>query len=120
MNYANFLETKDLTRVYSTGKIRVTALKDVNLSVKENEFIGVTGASGSGKSTLVNLLGGLDNPTSGSIEIQGKSISEMNKEELAVYRRSQVGMIFQSFNLISSYTALENVAFPLLWPIYFL
>ena len=115
MNYANFLETKDLTRVYSTGKIRVTALKDVNLSVKENEFIGVTGASGSGKSTLVNLLGGLDNPTSGSIKIQGKSISELNKQELALYRRHQVGMIFQSFNLISSYTALENVAFPLLF-----
>ncbi len=75
----------------------------------------MTGPSGSGKSTLMNLLGGLDSPTSGSIKVQGKYISELNKEELALYRRYQVGMIFQSFDIISSYTALENVAFPLLF-----
>ncbi|MHC4557470.1 MAG: ABC transporter ATP-binding protein [Planctomycetota bacterium] len=115
MNSDCFVETADLTKVYSSGKIQVVALKDVNLSLKEGEFRGVTGPSGSGKSTLMNLLGGLDRPSSGTIKVQGKFISELNKEELALYRRYQVGMIFQSFNLISSYTALENVAFPLLF-----
>jgi putative ABC transport system ATP-binding protein len=104
-----------LTKVYSSGRIRVAALGGVSLSVKKGNFLGVTGPSGSGKSTLMNLLGGLDSPTSGSIKVQGKDIAELNKEELALYRRHQVGMIFQSFDIISSYTALENVAFPLLF-----
>ncbi|MHC4559464.1 MAG: ABC transporter ATP-binding protein [Planctomycetota bacterium] len=115
MNSDSFVETKDLTRVYSSGTIQVVALNDVNLSLEEGKFQAVTGPSGSGKSTLMNLLGGLDRPSSGTIKVQGKFISELNKEELALYRRYQVGMIFQSFNLISSYTALENVAFPLLF-----
>jgi putative ABC transport system ATP-binding protein len=115
MNSDSFIETKDLTRVYSSGTIQVVALKDVNLSLEEGKFQAVTGPSGSGKSTLMNLLGGLDKPSSGTIKVQGKFISELNAEELALYRRYQVGMIFQSFNLISSYTALENVAFPLLF-----
>ncbi|MFC1795444.1 ABC transporter ATP-binding protein, partial [Planctomycetota bacterium] len=111
----SFVKTEDLTRIYSSGTIQVTALKDVTLSLDQGQFFGVTGASGSGKSTLMNLLGGLDKPTSGSIKVQGKLISELDKDELALYRRHQVGMIFQSFNLVSSYTALENVAFPLLF-----
>jgi len=115
MNSAGFIETKGLTKVYSSGKIHVVALKDVNLSVEEGKFLGVTGPSGSGKSTLMNLLGGLDSPSRGSIKVQGKFISELNKEELALYRRYQVGMIFQTFNIIPSYTALANVAFPLLF-----
>ena len=115
MNSDGFLETKGLTKVYSLGKINVVALEEVNLSVEEGKFLGVTGPSGSGKSTLMNLLGGLDTPSSGSIKIEGKFISELDKEELALYRRYQVGMIFQTFNIISSYTALENVAFPLLF-----
>jgi putative ABC transport system ATP-binding protein len=115
MTSNGFLQTESLTRVYSTGAIRVVALDAVTLSVDEGEFVGVTGASGSGKSTLMNLLGGLDSPTSGSIEVQGKRISELGKEDLALYRRYQVGMIFQSFNLVASYDALENVAFPLLF-----
>jgi putative ABC transport system ATP-binding protein len=110
-----FVKTEDLTRVYSSGTIQVTALKDVSLSLSQGQFYGVTGTSGSGKSTLMNLLAGLDRPTSGNISVQGKLISELDKEELALYRRYQVGMIFQSFNLVSSYTALENVAFPLLF-----
>jgi len=109
MNSDGFVETEGLTKIYSSGKIHVNALKDVNL------FLGVTGPSGSGKSTLMNLLGGLDRPSSGSIKVEGKFISELNKEELALYRRYQVGMIFQTFNIISSYTALDNVAFPLLF-----
>ncbi len=115
MNSADYVETKNLTKVYSSGRVPVAALKDVTLSVKEGEFVGVTGPSGSGKSTLMNLLGGLDRPSSGSIKVEGKFISELDKEQLAFYRRYQVGMVFQSFNIISSYTALENVAFPLLF-----
>lgn len=110
-----FIKTENLTRIYSSGTIQVTALKDVNLSLEQGQFFGVTGASGSGKSTLMNLLAGLDQPTSGNIRVQGKLISELNKNELSLYRRHQVGMIFQSFNLVSSYSALENVAFPLLF-----
>ena len=115
MNSNGFLQTESLTRIYSPGAIRVVALDAVTLSVDEGEFVGVTGHSGSGKSTLMNLLGGLDSPTSGSIEVQGKCVSDLGNEELALYRRYQVGMIFQSFNLVASYDALENVAFPLLF-----
>jgi putative ABC transport system ATP-binding protein len=115
MNSDSFVKTEDLTRIYSSGTIRVVALKDVSLSLDQGQFFGVTGASGSGKSTLMNLLAGLDRPSSGSIKVQGKLISELDKDELALYRRHQVGMIFQSFNLVSSYSALENVAFPLLF-----
>ena len=109
------VEIKDLTKVYSSGRIEVVALKNINISLRQGQFLGITGPSGSGKSTLMNLLGGLDTPSSGSIKVQGKFISELDPEELALYRRHQVGMIFQSFNLISSYTASENVAFPLLF-----
>ncbi len=102
-----------LTKIYTMGKVQVVALDDITLSIERGDFVGVTGSSGSGKSTLLNLLGGLDTPTSGSIESYGKVISLMNKDELALYRRHQVGMIFQSFNLVPSFTALENVALPL-------
>jgi putative ABC transport system ATP-binding protein len=115
MTHSNLVETENLTKVYASGKIKVIALENVNLSVEPGEFLGVTGPSGSGKSTLMNLLGGLDTPSAGRIRVQGRFISELNKYELALYRRHQVGMIFQSFNIISSYTALENVAFPLLF-----
>jgi putative ABC transport system ATP-binding protein len=115
MNSENLVQTENLTRIYSSGAINVVALDAVTLAVDESEFLGVTGPSGSGKSTLMNLLGGLDSPSSGSIRVQGKPICELNGQELALYRRYQVGMIFQAFNLVSSYTALENVAFPLLF-----
>jgi putative ABC transport system ATP-binding protein len=104
-----------LTKVYATAKVGVVALQDVSLSFEEGAFAAITGASGSGKSTLLNLIGGLDTPTSGTIEVRGKKISEMSREELALYRRSQVGMIFQSFNLISGFNALENVTLPLIF-----
>ncbi len=115
MNSNSFVEIENLNKFYSSGKIQVAALTDVYLSITEGTFLGITGPSGSGKSTLMNILGGLDTPTSGSIRVQSKNISELNNEELALYRRHQVGMIFQSFNIISAYTALENVAFPLLF-----
>lgn len=109
------IQTDKLTKVYVTGKIEVTAVKDVDLSINKGHFIGIAGTSGSGKSTLLNLLGGLDRPTSGTIEFLGQFISRKTKDELAHYRRHDVGMIFQSFNLIPSLTALENVSLPLLF-----
>jgi len=109
------IETEGLTKIYSSGKIQVVALKSVNLSIAKGSFMAVTGPSGSGKSTLLNLLGGLDTCTSGMIKALGKKISNMNKDELALYRRYEVGMIFQSFNLISARNALENVELPLLF-----
>lgn len=110
---SSVLKTDKLTKIYTMGRVRVVALTDITLIIEKGAFMGVTGSSGSGKSTLLNLLGGLDTPTSGNIEAGEKIISRMNKDELALYRRHQVGMIFQSFNLIPSFTALENVALPL-------
>jgi len=115
MTTVNFVETNNLSKIYSSGRIKVAALRDINISVPDGSFQGITGTSGSGKSTLMNLLGGLDTPTSGSLKVQGKEISKLNPNDLALYRRFQIGMIFQSFNLIPSYTARENVAFPLLF-----
>ncbi len=112
---STFLKTRGLTRIYSRGRVRVVALKEVSLSLPRGVFLGIAGPSGSGKSTLLNLVGGLDTPTSGTIEVQGKMVSRMAKDELARYRRNEVGMIFQSFNLIPSLSALENVALPLLF-----
>jgi putative ABC transport system ATP-binding protein len=109
------IEAEKLTKVYSMGKVQVVALRDVSLSIPRGTFLGITGPSGSGKSTFLNLVGGLDTPTSGTIKAQGKVVSRMSNEELARYRRIDVGMIFQSFNLISSFTAVENVALPLLF-----
>ncbi len=110
-----FIETTGLSKVYASGEVELAALRDVTLSVARGRLVGVTGASGSGKSTLMNLLGGLDTPSSGTIRVAGRLISDLNKRELALYRRNTIGMIFQSFNLVNAYTALENVAFPLLF-----
>ena len=109
------LAASGLIKTYSMGKILVTALHDVDFSLEEGAFLGVTGASGSGKSTLMNLLGGLDTPTAGRIEARGRVISDMGSEELARYRRHGVGMIFQSFNLIPAFSACENVGLPLIF-----
>jgi len=115
MSDDGFIETTGLTKVYTFGTVEVAALRDVTLSISRGQLIGVTGASGSGKSTLMNLLGGLDSPSAGSIRVDGRLISDLNKKELALYRRNMVGMIFQSFNLVNAYTAVENVALPLLF-----
>lgn len=114
-NMDPIITTQNLTRIYKSGTIELTALHQVDLEVPRGSFLGLTGASGSGKSTLMNLLGGLDTPTYGEIRVQGRTISGMDNQELAEYRRSGVGMIFQSFNLISSFSALENVGLPLLF-----
>jgi putative ABC transport system ATP-binding protein len=112
---AFIIEAEELSKIYSMGKVQISALKDLSLRIPRGAFLGITGPSGSGKSTFLNLIGGLDTPTSGTIKSQGKDVSRMSNEELAVYRRIDVGMIFQSFNLISSLTAMENVALPLLF-----
>jgi putative ABC transport system ATP-binding protein len=112
---AVIIEAEELSKIYSMGKVQVSALKDLSLRIPKGAFLGITGPSGSGKSTLLNLIGGLDTPTSGTIKTQGKDVSRMSNEELALFRRLDVGMIFQSFNLISSLTAVENVALPLLF-----
>jgi ABC-type lipoprotein export system ATPase subunit len=110
-----FIETNDLTKAYVTGAVEVVALRGVTLSIARGRLVGITGASGSGKSTLMNLLGGLDTPSSGSIRVAGRLISDLSKKDLALYRRNTIGMIFQSFNLVNAYTAVENVALPLLF-----
>lgn len=115
MSDDGFIQVQDLTKVYFLGSVEVVALRNATLSVDRGQFVGVTGTSGSGKSTLMNLLGGLDTPSSGSIRVDGRRISDLHKGELALFRRHTVGMIFQSFNLVASYSALENVAFPLLF-----
>jgi ABC-type lipoprotein export system ATPase subunit len=112
---APLIEVRDLARAYVVGDVRIDALADISFSVAAGRFVAVTGASGSGKSTLLNLLGGLDTPTSGTIAVDGRLVSGLDREALARYRRSGVGMIFQSFNLIPSRTALENVELPLVF-----
>ncbi len=103
------VEMKDVTRVYTSGDHELKALDGVNLSLQEGKFIVVLGPSGAGKSTLLNLLGGLDSPTSGAIEVEGKDISKLSGDELAEYRASTIGFVFQFYNLIPTLTVYENV-----------
>ena len=110
-----FIRTRRLTKVYALAKVRVAALEDVDLEFAAGTFAAVTGPSGSGKSTLLNLLGGLDRPTEGEVEVGGKPLAGLDGDGLALFRRFEVGMVFQSFNLIPTRTAVENVEFPLLF-----
>jgi len=103
------MKTIDLCRYYRRGPSEVRAVDRVNIVVEKGEFLGLVGSSGSGKSTILNLLAGLDTPTSGSIEVEGVSLTVLTRRELAAYRAHKVGMIFQAFNLISHRTALGNV-----------
>lgn len=107
------IRIRALRKLYLMGRTTVRALDGVDLDIPSNSFIVVVGPSGSGKSTLLYLLGGLDRPTSGSIEVDGRSLEALDENALAIYRRRKVGFIFQSFNLLPSLTALENVAFPM-------
>jgi putative ABC transport system ATP-binding protein len=115
MNAPPIIQTRSLAKTYLIGNVRVAALEDVTLAVGEGRFVAVTGASGSGKSTLLNLLGGLDTPSAGTIEVDGALVSAMDREALARYRRFGAGMVFQSFNLVPARTALENVELPLIF-----
>ncbi|MDO4718084.1 MAG: ABC transporter ATP-binding protein [Propionibacteriaceae bacterium] len=107
------VETRDLSKVYRVGDSRVVALNRVTLRIPRGSFTAVVGTSGSGKSTLLNMLGGLERPTAGEIYVAGQPLHTFSETELVTYRRNQVGFIFQSFNLMSSMTALQNVALPL-------
>ena len=110
----NLLEVKNLYKTYGSGETAVQALKDVSFSVPKGEYVAVVGESGSGKSTLLNLLGALDVPTSGKVWIDGKDIFTMNDQKLTVFRRRNIGFIFQAFNLIPELTVEQNIIFPVL------
>ena len=104
------VEFKDVTRIYTSGDHELKALDGVNLTLDEGKFVVILGPSGAGKSTLLNMLGGLDSPTSGTIIVDGKDISTLSNNELADYRASKVGFVFQFYNLIPTLTVYENVA----------
>ncbi len=104
------LSTKALSKIYQTGDVKVHALRDVDLSLYESELVVLLGASGSGKSTLVNIIGGLDTPTSGQVFFYDDDLTAYNDHQLTMFRRENVGFVFQFYNLIPSLTALENVA----------
>ena len=106
------LEVKELTKKYGQGESEVIALDHVSFSVERGEFVAIIGASGSGKSTLMNMIGGLDHPTGGSVIIEENDISSMSEDELAIFRRRNLGIIYQFYNLIPTLTAEENIALP--------
>ncbi len=110
----NVLEVEGLTKVYGEGENRVVALDHVSFQVKKGEFVAIVGASGSGKSTLMNLMGGIDFPTEGKVFVEGKNIYELNESERAIFRRRNVGIIYQFYNLIPTLTAEENIMLPCL------
>jgi len=108
------IEAKNLSKVYNSTKIPVHALNGVDIEIEEGEFTAIVGPSGSGKSTLLNIIGGLDNPTEGSIEVGGKDITKMKEGQLIDFRLRNIGFVFQSYNLIPVLTAKENVEFIML------
>ena len=108
------LKVQKLCKTYGTGAVKVDALKDVSFSLEKGEFVAVIGESGSGKSTLLNCIGALDVPTSGVITIDGNNLFTMKEEERTIFRRRNIGFIFQSFQLVSELTVEQNIVFPLL------
>ena len=110
----NLLEVKNLSKTYGSGEAAVHALKGVSFRVPKGEYVAVVGESGSGKSTLLNLIGAFDTPTSGKVWIDGRDIFSMKERSLTVFRRRNIGFIFQSFNLIPELTVEQNIIFPLL------
>lgn len=110
----NILEVNELCKTYGSGETKVNALKNASFSVAKGEFIAVVGESGSGKSTLLNSIGALDTPTSGNIVIDGKDISKMEEKKLTVFRRRNIGFIFQAYNLIPELNVEQNIMFPVL------
>lgn len=106
------LQVENLTKTYGKGSITVSALEDINLEINKGEFIAIVGASGSGKSTLMHLIGGIDRPTKGKVKIDGQEIYRLNESELAIFRRRNIGIIYQFYNLIPTLTAAENIMLP--------
>jgi putative ABC transport system ATP-binding protein len=111
----NLIITKDIWKIYKLGKEEVQALRGISLQIKKNEFVAIMGPSGSGKSTLLNILGCLDTPTSGQYFLNGKEVSQLTDEELALIRNKEIGFVFQVFNLLPNVDAYHNVELPLIY-----
>jgi putative ABC transport system ATP-binding protein len=112
---ANIIRIESLTKFYKIGNELVKALNGVNLTIDKNEYVALMGPSGSGKSTIMNIMGCLDTPTSGSYYLNGPDVSGLSDNELALIRNKEIGFVFQTFNLLPRYTALENVGLPLIY-----
>lgn len=110
----NILEIRNLCKVYGKGETRVDALKDISFDVKQGEFVAIVGPSGSGKSTLLHILGGVDTPTSGTVNIAGTDIGKLDETRLAIFRRRNIGLIYQFYNLIPILNVEENMTLPIL------
>ena len=110
------LDARNIVKIYgeSLEEGSMTALGGISLSMKKGEFVAIMGPSGSGKTTILNILSGIDKPTSGEVVIEGKAISEMSTDELALFRRQQLGFVFQEFNLLDSLTVKENIMLPMI------
>jgi putative ABC transport system ATP-binding protein len=106
------LQVKNLTKTYGKGDTMVAALDNVSFSARKGEFVAIVGASGSGKSTLMHLIGGVDHPTSGDVTIDGNEISKLSESEMAIFRRRNIGIVYQFYNLIPTLTAEENISLP--------
>jgi putative ABC transport system ATP-binding protein len=111
----NIVSVEKVYKIYQMGDVRVTALNGISMTIKKGEFVAVMGASGSGKSTLMNILGCLDRPSKGKYYLEGVDVSEFSKNELADIRNKKLGFVFQSFNLLSRTTVLENIELPLIY-----
>lgn len=107
------LKTKDLKKIYGSGENEVRALDGVSISIEEGEFVAIVGTSGSGKSTLLNMIGGLDRPSSGSVIVRGKELMKMENEQLTIFRRRNVGFVFQNYNLLPILNVYENIVYPI-------
>jgi putative ABC transport system ATP-binding protein len=110
----NILKTENLSKIYGIGDTKVTALDNLNLKISKGQFVSIIGPSGSGKSTLLHILGGVDRPTKGKIYIEGTDISSMNETESALFRRRNIGLIYQSYNLIPTLNVEKNILLPML------
>ncbi len=106
------LSTENLEKIYGSGENEVRALDGVSLEVQKGEFVSIVGTSGSGKSTLLHMLGGLDRPDSGTVQVDGKSIFSLKDEELTIFRRRKIGFVFQNYNLVPSLNVYENIVLP--------
>lgn len=112
-NHGADVKAQSLSRIYRMGESSIPAVDNISFSIESGDFVALLGTSGSGKSSLLNLIAGLDTPTSGSVAVAGRDLARMSREELARYRRSTVGMVFQAFNLVPAMTVLENVELPM-------